>query len=320
MGVTQETRSSVTLRLSVTDRCDLRCRYCMPADGVPLVPRADLPSMEELASTAAWLVAHAGVTRVRLTGGEPLLRGGLVELVRALVATGGVREVSLTTNGSHLARFAPTLRAAGLARVNVSLDSLDPQRFAEVTRGGDVGAVVAGIKGALAAGLAPVKLNAVLRRSTWRQDVPELLDFAAMHGLEVRFIELMRTGPGAAWAQREFVAAGEVQQWLTAGHPSRSVDAVPGAPARRMLCRWRNQDQVVGWITPVSHRFCDSCDRLRLDARGDLHRCLMDSVALPLVRLLRAGSHDAGAVTRYLAAKYPPGVMESATPMAAIGG
>ena len=310
------------LRLSVTDRCNLRCRYCMPAAGVASVPHDELPTLEELADAVAWLAGRCGVDRVKLTGGEPLVRKGVVGLVRALSTLPGVREVSLTTNGTGLPALARPLAEAGLARVNVSLDTLDADRFAALTRGGDVAEVVAGIDAALAAPLRPVKLNAVLRASAWRDDVPALLDFAAERGLEIRFIELMRTGTEVAWALREFVSAAWVKGLLEAEGRLRPLPAPVSAPARRTLATWRGREVVVGWITPVSHAFCDACDRLRLDARGRLRRCLMDPVALPLVDLLRAGD-EAGAlagVARYLEGKRAPGAMDSGAPMIAIGG
>ncbi|MFH1176912.1 MAG: radical SAM protein [Acidobacteriota bacterium] len=308
--------------MSVTDRCNLRCRYCMPARGVSFVPHAELPSLEKLRAAVAWLVVRCGVDRVKLTGGEPLVRRGVVDLVRGLVGIPGVREVSMTTNGAGLASLARPLADAGLARVNVSLDSLDPERFATLTRGGDVAEVLSGVDAALAAGLVPLKLNAVLRASTWRVDVPELLDFAAARGLEPRFIELMHTGTEAAWAAAEHVAASEVRVLLERDGLLLPLPGPAAAPARRTLVRWHGTDLAVGWITPISHHFCGACDRLRLDARGRLRRCLMDPVTLPLVQLLGSGRKDEALsrVGGYLAAKVPPVAMDTASPMVAIGG
>ena len=190
------------LRLSVTDRCDLRCRYCLPAGRVPFAPQTELAGPRELVDAVAWLVRHCAVDRLKITGGEPLVFRGIVGLVETAAALSGLREISMTTNGTQLAQLAAALRGAGLARVNVSLDTLDAQRFAELTRGGDLRRVLAGIAAARNAGLAPVKLNSVLRRSAWQEDVPALLDFAAGENLEIRFIELMRTGTEIAWARR----------------------------------------------------------------------------------------------------------------------
>lgn len=310
-----------TLRLSVTDRCNLRCRYCMPAQGVAFIPHHQLPSLEELASATAFLVRHLGVNRVKLTGGEPLVRHGVVELVRLLRAIPGIEEVSMTTNGTRLAELAGELKAAGLARVNVSLDTLNPQRFAELTRGGHVEEVLAGIAAAKDAGLLPLKLNAVLRASSFREDVPELVAFAAREKLELRFIELMRTGTEAAWAEREFVSAEEVRAFLARHGELIPVLGPSPGPARRTFFRFPGGEVLLGFVTPVSHSFCDACNRLRLDAQGRLRRCLMDPLTVPLVELLRQGEGQAlAALGPYLAAKRPPSVMDSALPMSAVGG
>ncbi len=309
------------LRISLTDRCNLRCRYCMPAQGVAFIPHHALPSLEELAAAVQFCVCHLQVRRVKLTGGEPLVRRGVVEFVRALKTLPEVEEISLTTNGTRLAALAQELREAGLARVNISLDTLDPQRFAHLTRGGKVEEVLAGIAAAREVGLAPVKLNAVLRASSFREDVPALLDVAAARQLEVRFIELMRTGTEKAWADGEFVAAHEVQEYLAQHTTFQPLDGERHASARRSLAQWRGRPVVVGWITPISHSFCQACNRLRLDAQGRLRRCLMDPHAVPLVQLLAQGEGVALAAVRpYLAGKVPPWAMDSALPMSAVGG
>jgi GTP 3',8-cyclase len=321
-GVPSPARGARTLRVSVTDRCDLRCRYCMPAGAPDLAPREDLPTLEETAGVVSWLAARLGLERIKLTGGEPLVRRGIPSLVRMLAAIPGVCEVSMTSNGTRLAGQARALRAAGLARVNVSLDTLDPVRYRRLTRGGDVRRVLDGIAAARDAGLAPVKLNAVLRASAWREDVPALLDFASGNRLEIRFIELMRTGTQAAWAAGELIEAAEVRAWLEERATLRRLPARVAAPARRTLVRWRGRDVSVGWITPVSHPFCAACDRLRLDARGRLLRCLMEPLPLALLALLRDGRDAVAeeAVARYLAGKRPPAAMGSGQAMRAIGG
>ncbi len=309
-----------TLRLSVTDRCNLRCRYCMPPEGVPSVPHAFLPSLEELGELAAFLAGRLGLRKIRLTGGEPLVRSGLPRLVSILAALPGVEEVNLTTNGILLPDLAEELREAGLNRVNLHLDTLDPDRYFLLTRGGDVRSALRGLEAARQAGLVPLKLNAVLRRSTFREDVPDLLDFAAGEGLEVRFIELMETGSQAEWTASEYVAAGEVRRRLglegwEAGDPGPS-------PSRTGLLSWRGRRVRVGWITPVSEGFCGACDRLRLDARGRLFRCLMDGAGFDLAGLWKREGPD-GAEARlfpYLRAKRPPADMVRAEAMGAVGG
>lgn len=294
----------------------------MPEAGVPLVPRGEIPTLAELASAVAWLVARYGVDRVKVTGGEPLVRGGVPEFVASVASIPGVTEVSMTTNGTRLMGTAADLARSGLARVNISLDTVDPERFRELTRGGRVEEVLAGIDAALEAGLTPLKLNSVLRRSSFRDDVPALLDLAGEKGVEIRFIELMQTGTEAAWAIAERVTGAEVRTWLTAeGAEIAPLPGRPNAPARRTAISWRGREVLAGWIDPVSHSFCDDCDRLRLDARGRLRRCLMDDHAFPLVDLLRRGEADvAAAAASYVAGKQPPTSMTIGSTMASIGG
>jgi cyclic pyranopterin phosphate synthase len=274
-----------------------------------------------LSVAVGWAVRHVGVRRVKITGGEPLLRPGLVEFVRELSADAGVAEVSMTTNGTRLAVLAADLARAGLSRVNVSLDTVDAARFRELTRGGAVERVVAGIDAALAAGLSPVKLNAVLRRSSFEGDVPALLAFASQRGLEVRFIELMRTGPAASFAADEFVSAREVRETMGLGGALEPAGTDAG-PARRRRVRFRGVEVVTGWIEPVSHTFCGGCRRLRLDPRVELRRCLMDAEPFPLLKRLEEGE-DAGLeddVARFLSGKRAPLSFETPRSMAAIGG
>jgi cyclic pyranopterin phosphate synthase len=308
------------LRLSITDRCNFRCRYCLPEEGVPKVAHHELLTFEELARLTEWLAGHAGIERVRLTGGEPLVRSGIETLVTGLSKIAGIREVSLTTNGSLLPRKAWALKEAGLSRVNISLDSLDKQRFAEVTRGARLDTTLAGIAAAWEAGLTPIKLNTVLRRSTWKMEVPALLDYAAQTGLEIRFIELMRTGTERAWCETEFVSVDEVICGLGSGFGL--IQNETRASARRTIMDWRGAPVTVGWITPRSHPFCARCDRLRMDARGRLRRCLMDPEQLDLARLLH--STDPAVARRefdiYAAGKVPPRAMDSAFAMSQIGG
>ena len=347
------------LRISVTDRCNFRCRYCMPAEGEGLASGATLLPAQDLAELAVWLAATLGIDRVKLTGGEPLVRAGIEQLVERLAATPGIREVSLTTNGSLLGRLAGALKLAGLARVNVSLDSLDAGRFANLTRGARVGDTQAGIDAALSAGLSPVKLNAVLHRSTWRDDVPQLIGYAASRGLEIRFIELMRTGtltaefgangnpladargsdrspdreggvaqhgrrPGIerSWPDAEFVPAEEVRRWIETRAPVTPKVAPAGNPARMTTVDWHGIRVAVGWIMPRSHPFCHACERVRLDARGRLRRCLMDPSLFDLAGERRANGDAAAraALAAYMDGKRAPGTMDGLRSMSSVGG
>ncbi len=308
------------LRLSVTDRCNFRCRYCMPAHGVDTMPHSELLSLERMAELVRWLTAHTTIERVRLTGGEPLTRCGIDRLVEQLLAIKGIREVSLTTNGTLLARTAWRLKSAGLSRVNISLDSLDSERFSEVSRGGSLQHTLEGIAAAWEAGLTPIKLNTVLRRSTWRKDVPPLLDYAAENGFEIRFIELMRTGTERAWCDTEFIAVDEVAAGLHA--EVVSVEDPTHASARRINILWHGVPLTIGWITPRSHPFCARCERIRMDAHGNLRRCLMDPHKMSLAGALDT-LEDAAAAEAfhdYIARKSPPQAMDNALAMSQIGG
>ena len=308
------------LRLSITDLCNFRCRYCMPVQGVTKVSHSDLLPLEGLVWLVNWLVSETGIRRVRITGGEPLVRRGIEPLIEQLSAVPGIQEVSLTTNGTLLSQMAWSLKKAGLNRVNVSLDSLDPARFAEITRGGSLERTLAGIEAARTAGLTPIKINTVLRRSTWRLEVPRLLSFASRLGFEIRFIELMRTGTEHGWCESEFISVDEVCSKLNA--ETVPVQEVTGSSARRTLLNWRGSLLTVGWITPRSHPFCQSCERLRMDARGQIRRCLMDTTTLDLPRTLRTMKvQDARREFQsYVAGKVAPRAMDSPFAMSQIGG
>lgn len=308
------------LRLSITDLCNFRCRYCMPQEGVRKVAHSDLLPLEALVELVRWLAAQSGINRVRITGGEPLVRPGIEYLIKALSALPEMQEVALTTNASLLPQMAQRLKEAGLSRVNISIDSVDEERFAEVTRGGSLKSTLAGIEAAQKAGLTPIKLNAVLRRSTWKQDVPRLLDFAAGAGFEIRFIELMRTGTERAWCESEYISVDEVCNGL--GPEILPAEQQTRPPARRTLLNWRGTLLTVGWITPRSHPFCQHCERLRMDARGRIRRCLMDATTLDLSRVLRTLDDLAAQqeFQSYLSEKVLPRTMDSQFAMSQIGG
>jgi GTP 3',8-cyclase len=308
------------LRLSITDRCNFRCRYCMPEEGVPRVAHNDLLPLETMLDLVQWLVDHTNIEKVRITGGEPLVRRGIVHLISELSTISKIKEVCLTTNGTLLPRMASNLKAAGLSRVNISLDSLDEKRFAEVTRGGILRATLAGIDAAQGVGLTPIKINSVLRRSTWKLEVPALLDYAAQRGFEVRFIELMRTGTERTWCEAECISVDEVCKGL-------GVDFIPAeeyvsGSSRRTFVDWHGTRLTVGWITPRSHPFCDRCDRLRMNARGQIRRCLMDPKQLDLFNLLRTMDNETAEkeFNTYIAGKVPPQSMDSDLAMSQIGG
>ncbi len=325
------------LRISVTDSCNFRCRYCMPEQGnqrtaslatdrSPIGPHSpfsrdgeSLP-LGQLAEIVGWLMRHAPIDRIKLTGGEPLMHPGLEELISRLARINGVREISMTTNGSLLSKRAAALKSAGLARVNVSLDSLDPERFAQLSRGAHLEHTLKGIDAAIAAGLLPLKLNTVLQRSTWKRDVPQLLDFAAERGAEIRFIELMRTGTERSWCESEFVSVEEVKTGLRL--EMAEVSTPLALPARQTSVLWKGSHLKVGWIPPRSNPFCGSCERLRVDSRGRVRRCLMDAKTFDLATLLRLSGDQAAelAFHAYMAGKHSPAKMDSESAMNQIGG
>lgn len=262
------------LRLSVTDRCNCRCTYCMPAGGVPMLGHKDILSFEELTEVVT-ACAQLGVRKVRLTGGEPLVRRGLPELVRMIRAVPGVEELAMTTNATLLAPVAAELHHAGLDRLNVSLDTLDAARYAELTRGGSLADALAGLAAARDAGFSRTKVNCVLMGGVNDADVPRLAELARTEPIDVRFIELMPMGPCTGWPKARFVSAETV------------LGAVPGlVPLRRdgVAELWHAPGWAgnVGLIRPMSHRFCDGCSRIRVTADGRLKPCLHSAAEIPL--------------------------------------
>lgn len=275
------------LRISVTDRCNLRCIYCMPEEGVDLFPRENMLSYEEIYRVAR-AAAELGITRIRLTGGEPLVRIGLSQLVGMLAALKGIKDVALTTNGILLARYAAELKAAGLKRVNVSLDSLRPERFQRITRGRHLEDVLEGLRVAEELSLTPVKINMVVMRGI---NDDEILDFArkSIHdGWNVRFIELMPFGEQGG-KENNHVAVAEIRERLEALGPLEAcMPAAGGGPAKYF--RYPGAKGTIGFISPISEHFCTNCNRLRLTADGRLHLCLLGDAAVDLRPALRSGA------------------------------
>jgi cyclic pyranopterin phosphate synthase len=258
------------LRLSITDRCNLRCVYCMPPEGVPARSHDEILSYEELIAFARVAVA-AGISKVRITGGEPLVRKGVADFVRVLAGIEGIADLSLTTNGLLLPRFARELREAGLKRVNVSLDSLDPGRFALVTRGGELAQALAGVDAAFAVGFAPVKLNVLLLAGV-ENEARAFVELTRERPLHVRFIEYMPLDRRLS-LEGEFVPAPVMLERLKAHYELEAVDGVHGyGPAR--YYRAPGTQGTIGFIAGVSEHFCGSCNRLRLTADGRLKTCL----------------------------------------------
>ena len=289
------------LRLSLTDRCNLRCVYCLPVEGVPWLPKADLLTDDEIVTVVRQL-ANLGLRRLRLTGGEPLLRPGVVRLVERLRAIPEIEEVALSTNGTRLAPLARALRDAGVDRINLSLDSLRPERIDVLARRRGVGsAVLAGLEAAAAVGFDPLKINCVVLRGL---NDDELEDFAALtrrHPWHVRFLELMPVGANLALSER-FVSADEVLARLSRLAPLTPVAGPPGwGPARSFA--FPAAPGTVGIISPLSHTFCADCRRLRLTADGRLRPCLFGAVEVDLRGPLRRGEPLEPYVRRALALK-----------------
>jgi len=292
------------LRISVTDRCNLRCTYCMPEE-VTFLDKHELLSFEEIAHFVRTAVP-LGIDKVRLTGGEPLMRRDMPRLVRMIAGIAGIRDVGLTTNGLLLAEQARALYEAGLRRINISLDTLDPVRFREVTRRDGIEKVIDGILAAKAAGFKPVKINAVSMRGLTEQEVVPLARFAREHGLEMRFIEYMPIGADA-WERGKVYFAHEIMEQIEREVaplvPAEDYD--PRAPA--MDFRYTDGGGRVGIIASVSRPFCASCNRIRLTSDGKLRNCLFALDEIDVKGLLRNGGSDAeiqNAIRRSVHAKW----------------
>ncbi len=269
-----EGRRIAYLRLSVTDRCNCRCVYCMPEGGVPMLSHDDILSFEELTEVVR-AAAELGVRKVRLTGGEPLARRGVVDLVRMVAGVPGIDEVAMTTNACLLAPVARDLRSAGLARLNVSLDTLRPDRYARITRCGRLEDALAGLAAARAAGFAHTKVNVVLMGGVNDDEVADLAALARNEAVDVRFIELMPIGPSAGWPRARFLPAEAVLEALP-GMESLGRD---GVAELWHMPGWSGN---VGLIRPMSHKFCDGCSRIRVTADGKLKPCLHSAAEIDL--------------------------------------
>ncbi|MCL2831077.1 MAG: GTP 3',8-cyclase MoaA [Betaproteobacteria bacterium] len=272
------------LRLSVTDRCDFRCTYCM-GEKMNFLPREEVLSLEECLRIARVFV-RLGVSKIRITGGEPLVRRNLSWLLREIAALPGLSELVLTTNGSQLERFAQSLVEAGVKRVNVSLDTLKPERFREITRIGEIGQVLDGIAAARVAGFRRVKLNTVMMRGVNDDEFAALVHYALYHDLDITFIEEMPLGETGRDRPGSYMSGEEALALLGRDFPLIPSSETSGGPARY----WRlpGANTRIGFISPLSHNFCETCNRVRVTARGELHPCLGQNEALPLMPLLRA--------------------------------
>jgi GTP 3',8-cyclase len=322
-------RVATDLRVSLTDRCNLRCDYCMPAEGLDWLPKPDLLTDDEVVRLVRIAVERLGITEVRFTGGEPLLRRGLPDIVARTAELRPRPETSLTTNGIGLYRLAGPLHAAGLDRINVSLDTLRPETFRALARRDRLGDVLAGLSAAAAAGLGPIKVNTVLMRGRNDDEAVPLARFCLEHGYQLRFIEQMPLDAQHGWRRANMVTADEILAALSAeftltpddpaarGSAPAEAFLVDGGPAR------------IGVIGSVTRPFCGSCDRVRLTTDGQIRNCLFATTESDLRGPLRSGASDATIAAlwrRAVASKLPghgindPGFLQPARPMSAIGG
>jgi GTP 3',8-cyclase len=325
-------RVATDLRVSLTDRCNLRCSYCMPAEGLDWLPGEQLLSAEELERLMRIAVARLGVTSVRFTGGEPLLSRHLEEVVAAAAGLRPRPEISLTTNGVGLARRAAALAKAGLNRVNVSMDSVNRDHFASITRRDRLNDVLAGLAAAKDAGLTPVKVNAVLDPATGREDVVELLRFCLEHGYQLRVIEQMPLDAGHEWRRGAALSADDVMAALRPHFRLRPDPAPRGsAPAELWLVDTGpdTPSGKFGVIASVSHAFCSTCDRTRLTADGQIRSCLFSAQETDLRGLLRTDASDDAIEAAWRVAMWgkpaghginDPNFVQPDRPMSAIGG
>jgi cyclic pyranopterin phosphate synthase len=322
-------RVATDLRVSVTDRCNLRCQYCMPAEGLDWLPKPELLTDDEMVRLIRIGVERLGITEIRFTGGEPLLRPGLAGIVARTAALRPRPEISLTTNGIGLDRLAEPLRAAGLDRVNVSLDTLRPETFRALARRDRLADVLAGLAAAAATGLAPVKVNTVLMRGINDDEAVPLARFCLGRGYQLRFIEQMPLDAQHGWRREGMVTADEILADLSAAFSLTpdDPDARGSAPAEAFLVD--GGPARVGVIGSVTRPFCGSCDRVRLTADGQVRNCLFATTESDLRGPMRDGASDAAVADlwrRAVASKLPghgindPGFLQPARPMSAIGG
>ncbi|MGZ3411996.1 MAG: GTP 3',8-cyclase MoaA [Xanthobacteraceae bacterium] len=283
-------RTITYLRVSVTDRCDFRCVYCM-SENMTFLPKADVLSLEELDRLCSAFVTR-GVRKLRLTGGEPLVRRGIMTLVSSLsrhLRSGELDELTLTTNGSQLKKYAQELADCGVKRINVSLDTLDPAKFRAITRWGDLSKVLDGIEAALAAGIA-VKINAVALKGVNEDEFASLVDWAHGKGMDITFIEVMPLGDVGEGRLDQYLPLSMVRAKLSERFTLDEIDYRTGGPARYV--KVRETGGRLGFITPLTHNFCESCNRVRLTCTGTLYMCLGQEDAADLRKPLRASESD----------------------------
>jgi len=280
------------LRISITDRCNLRCRYCMPKEGVSAVGHEDVLKYEEILRIVR-VAVHLGITKVRITGGEPLVRRGVVDFITSLAEISSLTDISLTTNGILLAPFALPLFAAGIKRINISLDSLNEVKYSHITRGGELKAVLRGIEAVHQAGYSPIKINTVVIKGV---NDDEILDFARLtleKPFQIRFIELMPMGQAGLGSEDQYISNDLILERIDRIYPLEpSGDKKNNTDGPARMYRIAGGQGEIGFISPLSHHFCESCNRLRLTADGHLRACLLQEKDVALRNALRNGCNN----------------------------
>lgn len=277
------------LRVSITDRCNLQCIYCMPSGGLIPIEHKEILRYEEIIRVIR-IAAGIGVRKIRITGGEPLVRRNVVYLIASIKNIPGIEDLSLTTNGILLSRYAEELKSAGLDRVNVSLDTLKPERYREITRSGDLSLVLKGIEAIERVGLSPIKINMVPIRGVNSDEIEEFARLTLKAAYQVRFIEYMPFGSEDMWSPEKFISTEEIKSIVEGVGPLTPAKLRKSGPARYF--RFENAPGVIGFISPISNHFCNECNRLRLTADGKLRPCLFSETEIDLKPALRGGASD----------------------------
>lgn len=275
------------LRISVTDRCNLRCRYCMPEEGIEKKCHLDMLSLEEMFEVVK-ACSSLGTDKIRITGGEPLVRKGLAGLVESISGLDTIKEIAMTTNGVLLAKYAAELKKAGLRRVNISLDTMNKDKYSYMTSGGDIRCVLEGIEKAKSVGLTPIKINTVLIKNFNEDEIENFVELTIKENIDVRFIELMPLGQASSWASEQYLPNSLVLERVKELIPAEETDIsspakyyrLPGAKGR------------VGFINPISHKFCGCCNRIRLTADGKLKPCLHSDMEIDVKKVLRGENRE----------------------------
>ncbi len=280
------------LRISLTDRCNLRCIYCMPPEGIKLLDHAEILSFEEILRIAS-AAARLGISRIRITGGEPLVRKGIVDLVADLIRLPGIEDVSLTTNGILLSDHAAALRGAGMRRVNISLDTLDAEKYKRITRGGDIQRVLEAVSEARRQGFAPIKINVVAMRGINDDEIEQFARLTLERPVHIRFIEFMPVGISTDWDQNSFISSSETRDIISRVGPLEPVERC-GKSGPAAMYRLDGAAGQLGFISPLSNHFCDTCNRMRLTADGKLRTCLFSDQEIDLKQLLRGSVSEQG--------------------------